>query len=184
MAMIASSPRPAEHHLYIMAKPPEEVIQQIAALPRMSPNRASNLLHMTVQPVLVLEWMPADRADEIRRTILELCATIDAPSGEVVMNRIVESAHAVTLRGTMHGAGEFHAAIRAGLGRKGLPLLDYSFAPHVTLSYRPDGCGHEFIEPIRWIVDEFLLVESVVGETRHIELGRWQLRSRQGELFV
>ncbi len=183
MAMIASSARPAEHHLYIMAKPPEEVIQQIAALSRTSRNRPYELLHVTVQPVLVLEWMPADMADEIRRSILELCAKIDAPSGEVVMNRIVESANAVTLRGAMYGASEFHAAIRAGLGRNGLPLLDYHFAPHITLAYRPDGRGHEFIEPIRWTVEEFLLVESVYGETRHIELGRWPLRSRQGELF-
>jgi 2'-5' RNA ligase len=181
--MIASSGRPAEHHLFIMAKPPEEVVQQIAALSRTSRTRPSDLLHMTVQPVLVLEWMPADMADDVRRSLQELCGKIDAPSGEVVMNRIVESAKAVTLRGTMHGASEFHAAICAGLGRNGLPLLDYHFAPHITLAYRADGRGHEFIEPIRWVVEQFLLVESIYGETRHIELGRWSLRSRQGELF-
>ena len=28
-----------------------------------------------------------------------------------------------------------------------------------------------------WMVEDFTLIDSVIGETRHIEIGRWPLRS-------
>jgi 2'-5' RNA ligase len=182
MTMIAPSALPAKHNFFLMAKPPEEVRDQISALLRTSRSRPYDLLHMTLQPV-ALGWLPTPRMEDMRNAIPKLCEAIDAFSIEVTLNRIFESSSAVTLRGTVHGASDFHAAICAGLRRDSMPLIDYRFAPHVTLSYKPDGLGHEFIEPIHWTVTEFLLIESVVGETRHIELGRWPLRPRQGELF-
>jgi 2'-5' RNA ligase len=179
MTMIASSARPAKHPLFLMAKPPQDVLDRIIALPRTSRLRPYDLLHMTLQRVFVLDWAPAHRADEMRDRYRQACDAIRAFSVEVTLNRIVESRSAVT----MHGASDFHRAIRAGLCRDGMPMLDYRFDPHLTLSYKPDGRGHEFIEPIHWTITDFLLIESVVGETRHVELGRWPLRSRQGELF-
>ncbi|TWF52997.1 2'-5' RNA ligase family protein [Neorhizobium alkalisoli] len=48
--------------------------------------------------------------------------------------------------------------------------------PHVTLVY---GCGRIEPQPITrnyaWIAGEFMLICSHVGETRHEEIGRWQL---------
>jgi 2'-5' RNA ligase len=32
------------------------------------------------------------------------------------------------------------------------------------------------VEPIRWVVREFVLVHSLLGQTRHEVLGRWALR--------
>jgi 2'-5' RNA ligase len=31
------------------------------------------------------------------------------------------------------------------------------------------------VEPIRWTVREFVLVHSLLGQTRHVPLARWSL---------
>jgi 2'-5' RNA ligase len=50
-----------------------------------------------------------------------------------------------------------------------------SFTPHVTLLWAPRCLEAYPIAPIHWTVRDFALVLSVVGESRHIRLGRWQL---------
>lgn len=49
--------------------------------------------------------------------------------------------------------------------------------PHMTLVY--DGRRIKEVllaEPVRWTVREFVLVQSLYGQSRHEYLGRWQLR--------
>lgn len=61
---------------------------------------------------------------------------------------------------------------RAGLGRH----VGTQFVPHVTLLYDVTAVAEEAVEPIAWTVHEFVLVHSLLGQTRHIQLGRWPLR--------
>jgi 2'-5' RNA ligase len=49
------------------------------------------------------------------------------------------------------------------------------FTPHVTLLYDRLSVPEQMIEPIRWTAREFVLVHSLLGQTRHIPLGRWSL---------
>jgi 2'-5' RNA ligase len=59
----------------------------------------------------------------------------------------------------------------------------WSFNPHVTLGYR---AGLSFLRPITpliWDIRDLVLIHSVVGATRHIELSRWPLARRQFDLF-
>jgi 2'-5' RNA ligase len=51
-----------------------------------------------------------------------------------------------------------------------------SFTPHTTLlhSRQPIVKTHT-IKPIQWRVTDFVLIESLVGKSEHIELGRWPL---------
>lgn len=65
----------------------------------------------------------------------------------------------------------------------GLRRESWEFNPHVTLGYRSGRAFLEPIAPIAWEADEVVLIHSVVGRTRHIELGRWMLVRRQLELF-
>jgi 2'-5' RNA ligase len=51
------------------------------------------------------------------------------------------------------------------------------FTPHVTLLYDHQVVAPRAIEPIEWTVREFALVHSLIGQTRHIPLGRWPLRA-------
>lgn len=49
------------------------------------------------------------------------------------------------------------------------------FTPHVTLLYDGKRVAEQIVEEISWTVSEFVLVHSLVGQTRHVPLGRWPL---------
>lgn len=61
--------------------------------------------------------------------------------------------------------------IRAGVK----PLSRIEFNPHVTLLYDPASIAEHPVEPVRWTVDEFLLIHSELGRTKYNILGRWPL---------
>jgi 2'-5' RNA ligase len=50
-----------------------------------------------------------------------------------------------------------------------------AFTPHVTLSRDSKEILRQPIEPITWEATEVVLIQSVIGEGRHIHLGRWPL---------
>lgn len=62
----------------------------------------------------------------------------------------------------------------AGIGRFVRP----GFSPHVTLLYKSPSVPRVPIEPIRWPVNELVLIHSLVGATKHIDEGNWLLRGR------
>lgn len=58
-----------------------------------------------------------------------------------------------------------------GLGHR----ASQSFTPHVTLLYdREDVIAHA-VESVSWTVREFVLVHSLIGQTKYKLLGRWSL---------
>jgi len=63
------------------------------------------------------------------------------------------------------------AITRARVGRP----VAAQFTPHVTLLYDDIQVEERAVEPIRWTVSEFILVHSLLGQTRHIPLARWPL---------
>lgn len=65
---------------------------------------------------------------------------------------------------------------RVGLGR----CVSRGFEPHVTLAYAPTLVAAESVEPVRWTVRDFVLIHSLLGQTRYIELGRWTLSAGCG----
>ena len=69
---------------------------------------------------------------------------------------------------------EFYLAMcRAGLQG---PRVNAKFAPHVTLMYDEHAVPEQAVEPIRWTAHDFVLVHSLIGQTKHIHLGRWPIR--------
>jgi len=51
-----------------------------------------------------------------------------------------------------------------------------SFTPHATLLYSRQPIKEmPLSNPIHWPVKDFVLIESLVGKSEHIELGRWPL---------
>jgi len=78
-----------------------------------------------------------------------------------------------------HGNESLHA-FRAGLGARlremGLGRCVASgFRPHVTLAYDRRVIAPAKVAAISWRVEEFVLVHSLLGRTRHIPLARWPL---------
>ncbi|MBC9034351.1 2'-5' RNA ligase family protein [Sphingomonas sp. JC676] len=59
----------------------------------------------------------------------------------------------------------------------------WSFNPHATLGYRAGLSFLRPITPLAWDIGDVVLIHSVVGATRHVELGRWPLVRRQFDLF-
>jgi 2'-5' RNA ligase len=46
----------------------------------------------------------------------------------------------------------------------------------MTLLYDPRTIDPRAIDPVRWTLTEFVLVDSLRGETKHVQLARWPLR--------
>lgn len=65
------------------------------------------------------------------------------------------------------------ALTRAGFGR----CVSRTFEPHVTLAYAARQVPAEAVDEIRWTATEFVLIHSLLGQTRHIRLGSWALRA-------
>ncbi|MBX7482786.1 2'-5' RNA ligase family protein [Qipengyuania qiaonensis] len=165
-----------------MAKPPPEVQERIVALPRNDPGRGPHLLHVTLISLYDLhhappDWLPA--------TIAALDG-FAASSFPLRFDRI-ENRKAVTLRSreSLAEARAFQQALVNHLLAAKAPIMDGTTPePHVTINYRGDRLGAQTIAPIGWLVDEIVLVESVVGKTTHVEHGRWALREGASRLTV
>ncbi|HEY3990317.1 MAG TPA: 2'-5' RNA ligase family protein [Acidobacteriaceae bacterium] len=67
------------------------------------------------------------------------------------------------------------AMVKAGIKPRG----NTSFTPHITLLYDRQHEIAEVIEPIRWTIRDFVLVRSLLGQTRYELLHRWQLSGRR-----
>lgn len=64
-----------------------------------------------------------------------------------------------------------HALMKAGLR----PLRQPNYSPHLTMMYDENRTCDFPIEPIGWTVSRFVLVDSLVGQSRHVHLGQWFL---------
>lgn len=106
-------------------------------------------------------------------------ATVGMPPFEVVFDRIGGTRGQFLLRASDGLVALRHfrqtlstTLIKAGLSR----YIDPAFTPHVTLSYDFSDAPEIAIEPIRWTVHEFLLIESLLGKHQHIRRGNWSIQ--------
>ena len=78
----------------------------------------------------------------------------------------------LVLRGGSDGLTGFHRALSAQMRGAGFDV-PVSFTPHITLLWADRWVEEYPIAPIHWTVEDFVLVMSMVGQSRHILLGRW-----------
>jgi 2'-5' RNA ligase len=74
----------------------------------------------------------------------------------------------------------FHAALTTALQRAGLARwMDKraGFTPHVSLQYSEQVAPPRAIEPVRWTVEGFVLVNSKIGRHEHHHLANWALQA-------
>jgi 2'-5' RNA ligase len=71
---------------------------------------------------------------------------------------------------------DLHRALGAAMQKNGIKTRD-GFAPHMTLSFGSKPIAMQAIEPIRLTVNEFVLIHSELGLTRHHTIDRWPLRN-------
>lgn len=119
-------------------------------------------------------------ADTVRKGEAAGSAITAAPF-EVVLDRAMSFANRpgnnpLTLQ-TGEGLDElvaFQKALGLEMAKVGLKP-DKAFVPHVTLLYDRQVVPAQTIAPIRWTVDRFVLVQSKLGQTRHLVLRTWEL---------
>jgi 2'-5' RNA ligase len=139
---------------------------------------AAERLHLSLHTVGA--WHGLSRAAVIAAK--EVGALSSKPPFEIVFDRAMSFAgnRAFVLRAKSEAPfTSFHRALgiemkKAGIGRS----IMSRFTPHMTLFYGDRIVIERSIEPIRWTVRDFVLVQSLRGrgQSRHIHLERWPLR--------
>ena len=85
----------------------------------------------------------------------------------VLMSRERNSA----IKSLQHALGQ--ALTRAGLGR----WVATAYNPHVTLLYDAHDVTMEHIAKVAWTAREFVLVRSLIGESRYVRLDVWPFQT-------
>lgn len=136
-----------------------------------------NRIHSTVLPL----WDNRDSTPARSLLLEQALSSLRADPFPVVFDTLKDNA-LVGVQAT-RGLRTFRKTLVQHLIELGVPVPNYQSPPHISLVYGPPIKRRIEIPPIGWQVEEFLLVRSIHGESRHEVLGRWPLIARQGSLF-
>lgn len=96
----------------------------------------------------------------------------------VVFDQLSGSGRSVVLRPSERIAAlhDFQQLLAARLARAGIETRPgFRFSPHISIVHRGRPPFVMPADPVSWRVEEFVLIESVVGWTEHHIHGRWRL---------
>jgi len=116
------------------------------------------------------------------KQLLAIGEQVAAAPVPVRLDRVSGSNETIALRPSrrIDALAELGRQLQRGLTGAALLRRDWDFRPHITLLYRKGRPFTRTIEPIGWEATDFVLIHSMLGAHRHIELGRWPLVDRQG----
>jgi len=172
--------------VYFAFKPEPDFIDQVVSLGDRLRARyglmgkvSPSVLHMTV---CAIGYLPA-LSDERVEQALRVADSLVAKPFEIVLDRVrtypngqVKPPLVAFADSGMPRADLFRHALIADLRRGGFIFPMKLPDPHMTLFYDRRIVIEEPIDPIRWIVRDFVLIHSIYGEGRHVPLGQWPLR--------
>ncbi len=171
-------PFPLLHRLFFALRPPRPQAGRLAqlgyALPAAGTRVPIDRLHLTVSLTDDYDLFPAALA----RAMVEAGGAVRAEAFPVLLDQLSGSRRSIVARPRRmpDALRRFGHALDGALAERGVARRRGArFSPHVTLLYR---AGYPFaapVDPIGWQAEEFVLIHSIVGATRHIELGRWPL---------
>lgn len=138
------------------------------------------VLHMTICPI----GSRPELSDEYIDAACKVAGSLVAEPFEMILDRVrtypngQERLPLVAFADNdVARAALFRHALIADLRRGGVIVRRKLSKLHMTLLYDRCIVAEEIIDPIRWIVRNFVLVHSIRGEGRHVLLGQWPLRS-------
>ena len=136
---------------------------------------AAERLHVSLHGIGVYPSFPK----EIAAQAFAVAADVAMPPFEIAFDRVMSFSGKpgqlpLVLRGDGGGVTALQTALGIALAKIGLGARQS--APHLTLLYDARRIDEQPIDPIRWTVCEFVLVHSLLGQTRYIPLGKWPLR--------
>ena len=173
----APVPRPAVHSLFFAVRPPhavgQRILEETARLPLGGTPVRLDRLHVTTLSLVHYGEIPHGLADEAAYVA---AAMRNAPF-RVIFDRLIAGEKSALLL-----PSEPLDALRMFRERLGFTLMrglgfrfDARFNPHVTVAYANKRRFETPIDPIIWTVDEFVLIDSQIGQARQVEVGRWRL---------
>jgi len=137
-------------------------------------------LHVTLLPLGNFPGLPRGLVNEAR----DAAASVAFPSFRLAFDRVGSFSGrpgnlplVLRVGDGLAALGDFQRSLaialkRAGLGRH----MKSGFVPHMTLLYDASAVAERPVAPVGWTVREFVLIHSLLGQTKHIVLGRWPLR--------
>ena len=140
------------------------------------------LLHVTLFSLGV--YCEGEIPQELITQAFKAAAMVVSPPIDIVMDRLQSfRRNSPTRPGVLTNSDgaealqRFHDELAKALIESGLKrFVKRSFTPHMTLFYDRRTFAPRVIDPVRWTMTEFVLVDSLRGRTMHVPLARWQLR--------
>jgi 2'-5' RNA ligase len=179
-------PSDGNNKLLILAKPDEETAARIVYRADQLATYLGfrgrlvrpELLHFTLHPIGLYSKVPQSIVD----TIGECGNTVRMRRFTVSLN-MVKNFHRksgiplIVLCGDdgVFGLRRLHDTLDDALAKRIGSVRSLPFEPHMTLSYKAMRIPDMPIEPITFTIREFMLVNSVIGQGRHVVLLRWLL---------
>ena len=172
------------HRLFFAILPPPRLWPAIGAHGHVCGERrvANGRLHITLA---ITPDRPAFSEAETR-CLRDFAQALAAPPVAIALAKISAWGDALVLRParTIPLLRDLQKMLAGGMARRGLMREDWTFNPHLTLTYNYQGVSFAGkIEPISWECREFVLIDSHVGLSHYDILGRWPLVPVQGVLF-
>lgn len=166
------------YRLFFALKPPTQIERQIDHFTKTVAPDAHRVLpahqHMTLAITPDYDVYPY----EVVRALLQAGTRVMAEAFDLRLDHLSISNRSLALRPSNKPSSlsqlqrEIAQAVRsAGVTER----PGWSFNPHQTLGYRDGRPEHHAVEGFGWPVEEFALICSHVGHTRHDQLGVWPL---------
>jgi len=186
-ALHGFEPKTATHSLFLAMFPDADARKNIAAVAREIGTRhalsgkplPTHRLHITLLHLGDHAGVPPAIVDAAMRA----AALVDFAVFDVVFGRVGCFAGGEKKPCVLLGPDRdsplqgFQRALCVHLAACGLgAYVKRDFTPHVTLRYVRTPLPAEGVAPVRWSVREFVLVDSLIGQTEYRILGRWSLR--------
>lgn len=179
-----ASPIPSMDTLFFAIRPPEFLAREIARLAA----RSKELFGLKGAPIpaerlhVTLAYVGLHGA-ELTAVAEKAAAGLAARPVEVAFDRMASfkgkpGNHPLVLQGgpALTGLRFLQRQLALELKRVGLAAAaKATFTPHLTLLYDRILVPDTPVDPVAWTVRELALVQSVVGQGRHIDLRTWPL---------
>lgn len=172
---------PVEHRLFFALRIAARVLGVVSGV-RDSLGPAPSIvpdsrLHITLGITNDYPDLPPAVVDRL----LAIAGTIAAAPVPVRLDRLSGGGGTIALRPSRRIAAltTLTAELHRRMAAAELLRTAWRCQPHVTLLYRADAPFTRAIPPLCWTATEFVLIHSMIGAHRHVELGRWPLVERQ-----
>jgi 2'-5' RNA ligase len=180
--------RPTRHGMLLLAFPNEKVAAEILRRTQVFRDRCRlsgrpllpDRFHITLCDLGEYPEVPDTLVAQVSRA----ATTINSPPVTVTFDRLLTFKRNAGVQPLVLGGGDGLAELHRFRQRLALALIEIglrkfakpNFTPHMTLLYDPRTIKSREIDPVRWTMTEFVLVDSLRGQTKHVPLARWQLR--------